>query len=395
MKKTICCFLAMIFFKIHYAQNLQHYDPVSPNAASLGKFGAFPVNKNLGKANISIPLYTIRSGDIEIPISLSYNASSGIRVNEEASWVGLGWTLNAGGAIVRSVKGQPSHEEIPDLGNLDFTSKNAHYMYNVIKGHADDAPDEFLFNYSGNSGKFLYDQKNKRYVFEDYKPIKVTSTGGFKAVLQNGVKLAFDAIEITDKWQEHQITAQYRTYGSAYFLTNVTSCDNTRKVSFQYSQHTIEKGKVALGQTINYNINSPHGQLIPTLPPPITNISKPIKITEQILKKIEFTNGYILFKSSLDRKDNDSPKLDHIEVYSAYNGVNKLIKKITFTYDYYQRKGGKNFSKEIHEYIRGRYDKSLRLKTVTEYTNQTKPKVYRFDYNQTSLPVRYSAAQDF
>lgn len=136
-------------------QELNTYSPVSPTAASLGKFGIFPVNTNLGTTNISIPLYTIKQGDIELPISLSYNATSGIKVNEEASWVGLGWTLNAGGAIVRNVKGQPGTADIPDLGNFDFNLTNYNYMLNVAKGHADDEQDEYLFNYSGLSGSFF------------------------------------------------------------------------------------------------------------------------------------------------------------------------------------------------------------------------------------------------
>jgi len=61
--------------------------PPSPTAASLGKYGNIPVSNYTGIPNISIPLYTIKSGEIELPITLSYY-SSGIKVSEEASWVG-------------------------------------------------------------------------------------------------------------------------------------------------------------------------------------------------------------------------------------------------------------------------------------------------------------------
>jgi hypothetical protein len=54
-------------------------------------------------SNISIPLYELNEGRISVPISLSYHAG-GIRVAEEASWVGLGWSLNAGGVITRTVR---------------------------------------------------------------------------------------------------------------------------------------------------------------------------------------------------------------------------------------------------------------------------------------------------
>jgi len=39
------------------------------------------------------------------PINISY--SSGIGMEQQASSVGLGWTLNAGGAVTRSMRGIP------------------------------------------------------------------------------------------------------------------------------------------------------------------------------------------------------------------------------------------------------------------------------------------------
>lgn len=51
----------------------------SPNVASLQKYGEIPVSNYTGVPNINIPIYTVKSGDIEVPISASYH-SSGIRV---------------------------------------------------------------------------------------------------------------------------------------------------------------------------------------------------------------------------------------------------------------------------------------------------------------------------
>src|SRR5580698_7637476 len=65
----------------------------SPTAASLGKYGDFPVSYNTGLPQISIPIYTVKAGSLSLPISLSYHAS-GLKVQEEASWVGAGWSLN-------------------------------------------------------------------------------------------------------------------------------------------------------------------------------------------------------------------------------------------------------------------------------------------------------------
>src|SRR5690242_6004533 len=104
MKSAVGSLLCSIVVLIGLAQpapdsfELKTFVPPSPDAASLGKYGDIPVGYHTGIPNISIPLYELKEGDVSLPISLSYHAS-GIRVAEVASWVGLGWTLNAGGVI--------------------------------------------------------------------------------------------------------------------------------------------------------------------------------------------------------------------------------------------------------------------------------------------------------
>lgn len=57
-----------------------------------------------GNFTYNIPLFEIPGANGGYPINLSYN--SGIKMDQEASWVGLGWSLNPG-AINRSVRGLP------------------------------------------------------------------------------------------------------------------------------------------------------------------------------------------------------------------------------------------------------------------------------------------------
>src|SRR5688572_19994363 len=105
MKKYLTIIgLFMLFFAKAQNQRLNIVPP-SPEAAAFTKYGDVPVSFYTGVPQIEVPIYTITEGDIEVPITLSYHAS-GIRVDEEASWVGLGWTLNAGGVIARTVRGK-------------------------------------------------------------------------------------------------------------------------------------------------------------------------------------------------------------------------------------------------------------------------------------------------
>ena len=79
-----------------FSQGMPEIIPPSPNAAAFSKYGNVPVSPYTGIPNIDIPIYTISTRDIKVPISLSYHAG-GIKVGDEASRVGLGWVLNAGG----------------------------------------------------------------------------------------------------------------------------------------------------------------------------------------------------------------------------------------------------------------------------------------------------------
>jgi YD repeat-containing protein len=72
--------------------------PASPESKGLGKFGDVPVGTYTGTPDISIPIYTVKAGKLSLPITLSYH-STGVEVAQEATWVGLGWNLIAGGTI--------------------------------------------------------------------------------------------------------------------------------------------------------------------------------------------------------------------------------------------------------------------------------------------------------
>lgn len=102
---------------------LQDYHPVSPSAFQFLKYDAMPVSEYTGIPDISIPLYTIDVDDIKIPVNLTYHAG-GIRVSQEASWVGLGWDLNVGGCIIQQINNiddySASKRLQPDYHNTGF-----------------------------------------------------------------------------------------------------------------------------------------------------------------------------------------------------------------------------------------------------------------------------------
>ena len=63
-----------------------------------------------GTPNIRIPLLEVKSGDVSYPIELYYDAS-GIKVEQNATFVGLGWNLSYGGSINHVVLSDMIHHQ--------------------------------------------------------------------------------------------------------------------------------------------------------------------------------------------------------------------------------------------------------------------------------------------
>src|SRR5690606_14487443 len=99
--------------------DLPSYSIHSPDVTSLGLYNEYPVDISTGVPTIEVPLYTVRTGRLELPISISYHAS-GIRVDQESSSVGLGWVLRTGGVITRIKKDIPDddYNGFLNTGNL-------------------------------------------------------------------------------------------------------------------------------------------------------------------------------------------------------------------------------------------------------------------------------------
>jgi len=63
--------------------------PNSPEAQAFAKYGNVAVNLNVGAPNVSIPLYTYKGREMNLPISLTYDISAR-KVDNIASNVGMG-----------------------------------------------------------------------------------------------------------------------------------------------------------------------------------------------------------------------------------------------------------------------------------------------------------------
>ncbi|WP_437368392.1 hypothetical protein [Maribacter litoralis] len=103
--------------------------PKSPEVGSLGSYGNASASPYNGKGNVSVPLYSVNFEGMSIPLTLDYN-TAGVQVMQDASWVGLNWSLSTSHGISRQIYG------IDDLsnrvgGDYDQATTNG-YIFNNL-----------------------------------------------------------------------------------------------------------------------------------------------------------------------------------------------------------------------------------------------------------------------
>lgn len=349
-----------------FAQELafQNVIPPSPNSASLGKYGEIPVSEFTGVANITIPLYEVVVDDLKVPISLSYH-SSGHRVGERASWVGLGWSLNAGGVITRSMRGRPDESGFDKNIALIKSWYEKNLQNFIFKGYTGDdtellqikkdmnkfysqkwdvTSDFFYYNASGNAGKFVFNQ-DREIIQLPFKDLQIEPNNiyfsnnldknggeisGFSITDMSGIESVFDIPEITSvRYPGTDVDSEEDIYKSAWYLSKLKSKVSGSAIDFSYSQpitldddivkslYCINKYTITGGDDISFQ----------------ESYSYPS--TEAVyIKEINFNLGKIVFEKSGNRLDfvEGGQTLDEIKIYNLQG---KLVRRFKFYYSYF------------------------------------------------------------
>ncbi|GHT60553.1 hypothetical protein AGMMS50239_09720 [Bacteroidia bacterium] len=405
MKKNLfVLFFYLVGLSQAFSQSIQEnnqFIPPSPTVSELGKYGMIPVSHYTGVPDISIPIYTIQCGSLTLPITLRYHAG-GIRVEQIASWVGLGWSLNAGGIISTSIMGtsdfnSPHARDIKnwdDINHGRFPTQND-LAYSLTDPYTKDLqPDIYSYNFNGHSGQFVLDNNFQAHEIRNNKQIKIRTNKTnktFSIVDDRGIIYDFTAQELTTT-NFYQCSWYYATNTTAnfdwqhrkeycntgWFLTRVSSLDNADVLTFTYANENQEyKTKVegTIHNAIQYNSGAGW------LPNEVLNYQQILNQTKR-LTKITGSNGLeINFTADTLREDlTGSKKLDKITI--SYN--NALLKQWKFDYNYFTASPTiTSVTEDMHQ------NKRLRLASVTE--NQTK--TWTFSYfgdasGENKMPFR-------
>jgi len=326
--KNIILFLIILTNNITFAQsniNNENYKinflPKPPEQNSLDKFTEIPKGSYSGVFSYSIPLYTINSNDISLPISLDY-MTTGIKVNELSNSVGLGWNINIGNIsfsqkvnnlddfrnknhYIKNIEDFNPEFEDPNTpeNNKDyrlarlFTGINDN-RFGVVRDESN--PDQFSYSLLNNKGSFILDHKNIPLTFpKDNVSIKAISPGGVEIIDKKGIKYFFSSYKNQIIYPPLSGFSEISTYN--YKIDSIIS-PNKQIIKFLYktnkynylssyneSKYILEKGYYFNGVDCGKRDEKFHYRS---------------EISEELISKIIFENGVVDFiYDNTSRKD--------------------------------------------------------------------------------------------
>ncbi len=406
MKQSIILFL-MVVCSIATAQELPDVTPVSPEAASIARYGQIPVGLFTGTAQVSVPIYTFTSGPLSIPVSLDYS-SNGIRVDEYSSSAGLGWNLSAGGAITRSVYGKKDENQYRPAKDVDLNDPVARFFYASAAADPgpegiDIQPDIFSFSFNGFSGKFYLDDNapfitDRNVIFLEPSPVKVEILNvgienHFRITDPSGIVYYFGGANAIEKSRysstNQAVSGDVRPLvPSAWYLTKITH-PSGEEITFSYTS-TSSTYKQSISQSVTrvdgfYRdsdacISSGSDSAFLNIAQGNTSYLSQISSTE---------SGTITFNYS--PKANMPTGFNKLEEIVIKNQHDTTIKSFSLEYDVVSStKANLDFTQEPY------FNTRFYLSKVTEISSSgTLLSPYTFEYNNPEgLPARFVYAQD-
>lgn len=349
---------AMVFFCITICCRLQAQGPAAvanklspksqqktPNVAAMEKFGDYPVNLYTGLPDISVPIFEVKSGPLHLPIRLSYHAS-GIKYTDQASWVGLGWSLMAGGFISRNVNNKPdetsflrniNNYEVPNTPDCSF------YEYKKMSVDLiDREADLFSYQAPGHSGKFYLRQGGADPFLIPNLPLKISYTENldqFEMLDENGIRYRFGKGSNEDRATEYITSGGSEGYVSTWYLMEISAPDTDDFISFSYQNvgkfhQQAVNNRVTLLDDCTFLANNDLD--CPNLDTNISTLYSNTSATQLGISEIRFKTGMVKFILGSNRLDQPGLNhLDRIEVYEKAGNDYLLLKQVEFDLNQY------------------------------------------------------------
>lgn len=390
------CFRLLVLMMLFSLNAFSQYEgpspkvaPVSPEAAALFKLSSRPQSGFTGTVPISFPLFSVSSGQLNVPVSLNY-AMGGIKVEEMASSVGLGFNLSAGGQITRVVVGIP--DERQNGGFLYSSIKPSNFQpYTLTQlglhadGHLDLDPDIFMYSFNGESGRFHFDESGN---------VKLMNKSGLKITCNYTVDEIHSFTIVDELGNTYQFAVaeasimEYQSvgggpipnidgYNTTWYLSEIKDMNNENKITLTYTANSYQY------TTLSGGWDKLQTYAVASCSPFYFNETQ---VTTEVqgykLTKIQGNSGYLTFNTVSDRSDLlGGVRLENI---SLYDSLGNFKKKVKFNHSYFSS-GGASL-----------YERRLKLNNFAEFgSSGTDSICYKFDYETANLPHRLSANMDY
>ncbi|OQP56313.1 DUF5977 domain-containing protein [Niastella populi] len=355
-KTLLLCFVLLPLAELFAQGNLNNLGFPSPNNSFLNSIGGSSgvgVDLYTGAAQVNIPLCELSSRALNIPVSLQYTAGRGIKVQDYATSVGLGWQLSAGGSISRVVRGFPDEFTNGYLGTLRYGRKIKQNMvdnvplsaadYKAITGWdgtsyvgvtADGEPDIYYLRTPTFNLQFTFDE-NGNPVFNNETGVRITTSGFFATgSYDNSIFTVTDPagnVYTFGNSREKTITTLYGTsytFTTAWYLSNITSFNGKDNVNFSYTSSSNNDVLNHYQWTRTYYYNGC-----------VTNTSDPIPMTvvqPKYLSSISCATGQISFTYAYDRRDiTTAARLTSVSLKATGSVGTIVLKTFGFNYSYF------------------------------------------------------------
>ncbi len=416
MKKIILtlCFFIPAMGLLGQEITLPEIFPPSPTASELGKYGTYPVNLSTGLPTIEIPLYTIKSGDIQVPITLKYHAS-GIKVNQMPTWVGLGWSLDTGGLISLETRDTPDEVEpnpysIPNLQYLLDIVANDPYNFSHpdIKNAVQNSwvKDAYHISLPTVSGTFFLGSNTTNEITAKFPPEEYKVFSGhlaqdgylYKVIDKQGMQYDFKDVEYsrlnkTIHHEELDMHIYNKNYKSAWLLNTITDTKgNTVNYTYGYNYTALSIGQ---NHSMSYSYTEGRDPIYyyqAAFNPWSSSLSSSATFGNK-LQEITFPNGRIRFNIGTNPQFEgveeqagiylQSMVVEEGDTVSGY----RPIKTLFFTY---------SITGDPTHYPSTNSDRyRFTLDKITEFKGVEYKEIASFEYSPVQLPKSRSYAIDY
>lgn len=398
MKKFLMLSILCVMQEIGFAQSpdiaYPHVSVMSPEAASMAVDVDYPVSLYTGVPNIDIPLYTVEVDGFQLPLNLKYHAS-GIRADQEASWVGLGWTLDVGARISRTIKhvddflenGWDRYYPYCTTGWYDgptfscaneslykMVGRNDPYAWVAIERclTTDSEPDLFFYNLPSCNGKFIFDKNKLPVLFNKEHNLKVV-------VNRVGRPARVQLVVYDSKGNQYVFNDEEET--KLYIANKPLNCNatNPQNKFDDKTSNFVEWTPIRIGYE---DVMEPG----PVEPYPYTSCWCVTKIITNKNRVINFT---------YETENQELPTQESCEVYNSSRGANKLytrskvvnkalrLKNITWDF------GRVEFSAGNREDIKGNAKYLSKMTVYNQNEDMVKSVSFRYSYFNEDIDNDY------